>query len=223
MIVGLGEAGSVAHVTSSGAVVKNKAGKTTKIVLPPMEIKGRVPAPKKAAAAVSSPAVAAAPALKFPISPRTSLMVAGGALLLWWAAGQGYLKALGIGRGRRTARNPRRSRRRRRGGRYAKNPGRPVRSFDPDVQKAIKFRKDFHWGYGAKAVSTRSLSPTPRTLVQLGKLQAVTYNTKKKGERANFFVHDFEGSQPILAMDIRNKKLHIIGGSYTVTDDGITG
>jgi hypothetical protein len=51
----------------------------------------------------------------------------------------------------------------------------------------------------------------------------VTYRTKKRGETATLFEHEFEGRRPWLAMDIENKRLHLLGGSYTVTDRGITG
>lgn len=51
----------------------------------------------------------------------------------------------------------------------------------------------------------------------------MTYRTKKRGEAAQLFEHEFEGRKPWLSMDISNKRLHVLGGSYTVTADGITG
>jgi hypothetical protein len=59
--------------------------------------------------------------------------------------------------------------------------------------------------------------------VKLGELHSVTYRTHKKGETARLFEHEFEGSRPWLAMDVENKRLHVLGGTYTVTDAGITG
>lgn len=59
--------------------------------------------------------------------------------------------------------------------------------------------------------------------VKLGELHSLTYRTHKRGEKAQLFEHEFEARRPILAMDIDNKRLHLLGGGYTVTADGITG
>jgi len=67
------------------------------------------------------------------------------------------------------------------------------------------------------------VSPLPKVAVKLGELHSVTYRTKKRGEAAELFEHEFEGRKPWLSMDIKNKRLHVLGGSYTVTADGITG
>lgn len=120
--------------------------------------------------------------------------------------------------------------RKRGGGKRARNPkeeggggGRRLRHRDPDVQKAIDFREAFHWGIPARTVAKRKIYPRPRVLVELGRVHSITYKTKKRGETARLFEHEFEGALPTLGMDIRNKRLHFVGGSYTVTDDGITG
>lgn len=94
---------------------------------------------------------------------------------------------------------------------------------DPLVRKAARFRREFHWGIPARKLSRRKISDPPKVAVELGELSAVTYKTKKRGETANFFQHEFEARKPRLVMDVRNKKLHIVGGGYTVTADGITG
>lgn len=91
------------------------------------------------------------------------------------------------------------------------------------LERARKFRKDFHWGIAGRKVVRRKVNEPPRVGTQLGELTAVVYRTKKRGEEANFFHHDFEGRKPKLVMDIENKKLHIVGGDYDVTADGITG
>lgn len=91
------------------------------------------------------------------------------------------------------------------------------------VQKARKFRKEFHWGIPAKKISRRKVSKRPKVLTELGEMTEVTYKTHKRGEKARFFTHDFEGKKPTLAMDIENERLHIVGGDYTVKADGITG
>ncbi len=70
---------------------------------------------------------------------------------------------------------------------------------------------------------TRRASKTPDVAVKLGSVHSITYRTKKRGEAAQLFEHEFEGRRPWLAMDVDNKRLHFLGGSYTVTADGITG
>lgn len=94
---------------------------------------------------------------------------------------------------------------------------------DELLERARKFRKDFHWGISGRKVVRRKVSEPPRVAAKLGELTAVIYRTKKRGESAQFFHHDFEGRKPKLVMDIESKKLHIVGGDYDVTADGITG
>ena len=68
------------------------------------------------------------------------------------------------------------------------------------------------------------VSPTPKVLAQLGRLEAVVYSTAKHGRRSAHYEHSFGETgkrKPMLAMDPRNKRLHVIGGDYTVTDRGI--
>lgn len=91
------------------------------------------------------------------------------------------------------------------------------------MEKARKFREEFHWGLPARAIVKRAVHKQPEVAVKLGELHAVTYRTKKKGEKIQLFEHHFEGKKPWLAMDVDNKRLHLLGGSYTVTADGITG
>src|SRR3712207_5961626 len=61
---------------------------------------------------------------------------------------------------RRRRRSKRKAAKRRKGERIARNP----RHRDPDVQKAIDFRKDFHWGYPARRVSKERVYPRPRAM-----------------------------------------------------------
>lgn len=91
------------------------------------------------------------------------------------------------------------------------------------MQKAIDFRREFHWGIPARRLKRRKVSPEPKVLTELGELVSVTYRTRKRGESAQFFEHEFEGRKPRLGMDVRNKRLHLVGGTYTVTKEGITG
>jgi len=115
-------------------------------------------------------------------------------------------------RDRQTTRNP---------GKRRENRG-PTHS-DPDVQKALDFRRDFHWGIPARGIKTMRFSADPKVGVQLGQVAEITYKTNKRGEKAKFFTHDFEGPLPKLVMDVKTKRLHLVGGGYTVTADGITG
>jgi len=94
---------------------------------------------------------------------------------------------------------------------------------DPRIADAAEFRQAFHWGYPTKRIVSRRVSPPPEVAVKLGTLHSVTYQTKKKGESARLFEHEFEGKKPWLAMDIENKRLHLLGGDYTVNSRGIVG
>jgi hypothetical protein len=91
------------------------------------------------------------------------------------------------------------------------------------VQRAIDFRRDFHWGIPARRITRRTVSPAPRVLTELGELVSVVYRTRKRGEPVELYEHEFERRRPRLTMDIKNKRLHVVGGQYTVTPDGITG
>lgn len=133
-----------------------------------------------------------------------------------FAADYVFRKLPGMG-GRRLATNPK--------GRKRSARARMVGGDDDDelVEKARKFRKDFHWGIPGKKITRRKVAKRPKVLTELGEMTEVTYKTHKRGEKARFFTHDFEGKKPRLAMDIENKRLHVVGGDYTVTADGITG
>jgi hypothetical protein len=118
------------------------------------------------------------------------------------------------------------------GGKLVKNPKgrRRKRAFlvggDDDrdlVERAAEFGEKFHWGIKGRQTRRAKVPKAPRVLTKLGELTEVTYKTKKRGESAEFFTHDFEEGKPTLAMDIENERLHIVGGDYTVEADGITG
>lgn len=70
---------------------------------------------------------------------------------------------------------------------------------------------------------SRKLSPRPKVATELGQLVAVTYRTVKGGEKAEW-EHEFGengGKLPRLVVDPKTKRLHIVGGDYTVTSAGI--
>jgi hypothetical protein len=73
-------------------------------------------------------------------------------------------------------------------------------------------------------VARVKVSSTPRELAQLGQLEAVVYSTRKHGARHAHYEHQFGETgkrKPTLAMDPRTKRLHVVGGAYTVTGRGI--
>ena len=72
-------------------------------------------------------------------------------------------------------------------------------------------------------ITRRKVSPAPKVLTELGELVSVVYRTRKRGESSEYFEHEFEDRRPRLGMDIKNRRLHVLGGAYTVTADGITG
>jgi len=52
----------------------------------------------------------------------------------------------------------------------------------------------------------------------------VVYSTAKHGAKHAHYEHSFGEtgkSKPILAMDPKSKRLHVVGGAYTVTRRGI--
>jgi len=82
----------------------------------------------------------------------------------------------------------------------------------------------FHWGRLPKRAVKVRTAPKPRELVELGKLEAVTYSTKKGDEGLQHYEHAFGedgGKKPVLAMDPDTDRLHVVGGDYRVEDRGI--
>jgi len=93
----------------------------------------------------------------------------------------------------------------------------------PKLKRAMERYKEFHWGDEADRVVRKKISKPPRVAVKLGKLVSVAYETHKGGEHATW-EHEFGedgGKRPDLVMDAASKRLHIVGGSYDVTPDGI--
>lgn len=91
------------------------------------------------------------------------------------------------------------------------------------LDRALEFYRDFHWGEEPSRIVKRKIPKPPRVAVKLGKLDSVVYSTRKDGESATW-EHEFGeegGKKPDLVMDMDNKKLHIIGGTYDVQPAGI--
>jgi hypothetical protein len=193
---GLADIGTMGTAALQRAEARTVAPRRKVVRLPPLTIKGRVPKVATAPAAPSAP-----PATPWHRRPETWIVAGIAAAGLYFAT---------------------------RGGARVSNPGssrrqRDIWHPDPEVRKAIAFRREFHWGYGARGLKRMNVSPAPRAGVQLGEVAEITYRTRKKGEVAQLFCHEFEGPRPRLVMDVRNKRLHLVGGGYTVTADGITG
>jgi len=90
--------------------------------------------------------------------------------------------------------------------------------------EAEDFYRRFHWGHEAKRAIPVKVPKTPRTLVQLGRLEAVEYSTNKKGDGPSVYRHKFGeegGRRPRLAVDVESRRLHVVGGDYTVEERGI--
>lgn len=82
----------------------------------------------------------------------------------------------------------------------------------------------FHWGRRPSRAIRVKTSPRPRELVEIGKLEAVTYSTMKGDEGLQHYEHMFAdkgGRKPRLAFDPKTDRLHIVGGGYKVEDRGI--
>jgi len=148
-----------------------------------------------------------------------------GLAVLAFGADYAYRHFFKGGGGRLLATNPKGRRRRVRVARLVEGDDDDVDDMESDlVERAREFREKFHWGIPGRKVRRRKVASPPRVATKLGELVNVTYKTKKRGEKAQHFIHEFGeegGRRPTLAMDIENKKLHIVGGDYDVTADGI--
>lgn len=91
------------------------------------------------------------------------------------------------------------------------------------LDHAARLFRGFHDGDASRRTERARLSPPPKALVKLGRLDAIVYSTHKGGERATW-EHEFGETgkaRPTLAMDAETRRLHIVGGAYDVEDRGI--
>jgi hypothetical protein len=79
----------------------------------------------------------------------------------------------------------------------------------------------FHWGNPPKRIRKVRLSKRPRVLVEIGELVAVTYRTAKGATRRDDWIHEHSRPRPRLAYDAETGALHIVGGAYRITEEGI--
>lgn len=118
-------------------------------------------------------------------------------------------------KGRKAGRKPSRSRRR--GGRARRTP-------NHSGELARAKRTALMWNEfpatGSRRVKVRSLK-IPKHLVKLGDLDAVVYRSKKYGGKPKLYEHRFKRPLPVLTSDPDGRAMHIVGGGYTITGDGI--
>jgi hypothetical protein len=116
--------------------------------------------------------------------------------------------------------------------RHAANPARRSRRRrssipnSPEAQKAAREWQAFHWGREPKSARRMRVPDAPETLVKLGDLESVVYKTRKGSEPVTHYHHEFAeggGRKPTLAMDPRTRRLHVVGGTYSVGWRGIVG
>jgi hypothetical protein len=83
--------------------------------------------------------------------------------------------------------------------------------------------REFHWGdEPTEIISANLYVPSAgETLVVLGKLRRVDYETTKAGELAVFW-HEFSRPTPYLCAGPRGS-LHVVGGRYRIEPRGIVG
>ena len=95
--------------------------------------------------------------------------------------------------------------------------------------RGVKFFEDFHSSYGPKGHRpgvrrARGVPPRPSILAELGELEAVTYRANKGDGKLVSYEHMFGeegGRRPVLAADVDRKRLHVLGGDYTIEPRGI--
>lgn len=132
-------------------------------------------------------------------------LIAGAAALTWLLEPRGGARVV--------RRNPRRGR------------SVPLDS-SPELSRAAREWESFHWGRSATKATRVKVPARPETLVKLGDLVSVTYRTRKGDEPVTHYEHEFAeegGKKPTLALDPRTRRLHVVGGTYTVGWRGIIG
>lgn len=95
---------------------------------------------------------------------------------------------------------------------------------NPTANNARRLYRELHWGLDAPRMRRVRVDRQPKALAELGKLESVTYATHKKGDGPSSYTHEFGeegGKRPSLAVDVKSKRLHIVGGDYRVERRGI--
>jgi hypothetical protein len=100
------------------------------------------------------------------------------------------------------------------------------RSLRRNPDELDDFYRETHWGMNPTRRRRTEISDLPRRLVEMGALEAVIYTTRKGGRKLADYIHHFgeDGkARPRLAVDPKNRRLHIVGGGYDVRPEGIVG
>jgi hypothetical protein len=98
-------------------------------------------------------------------------------------------------------------------------PGDPFLSA---LRRAGNLFRDFH-NFAAGPTFLYRLRPKPRVLVRLGWLKGLIYSSDRgQCGRPRTFIH-FMRTPPVLATNPEGNQLHILGGRYRVTRNGIVG
>jgi hypothetical protein len=95
---------------------------------------------------------------------------------------------------------------------------------NPARNRAAALYRELHWGIKPRRMRKVRVEGQPKALAELGKLEAVTYATTKRGDGPSSYTHTFGeegGARPSLAVDTKTRRLHIVGGDYRVESRGI--
>lgn len=111
--------------------------------------------------------------------------------------------------------NPTRRKSSRPARRAKRNPGGELER----AKRTAKMWNEFD-ATGARKVKVRS-RVIPRHLVKLGDLDSVVYRSNKYGGKPKLYEHRFKRPLPVLTSDPDGRAMHIVGGGYKITGDGL--
>lgn len=76
-------------------------------------------------------------------------------------------------------------------------------------------------GKAPRHIVRLTLPKAPRSLIRIGKLRAVIYDTVRDG-KPETYIHRFKlQARPLFAASTDGRSLHIVGGRYDFTERGI--
>lgn len=95
------------------------------------------------------------------------------------------------------------------------------KEWDAVIDMFRKFHDFLPSGVDPVEVETRTI---PKILAALGRLEAVVYRSDKWGRPMTSYIHKFKAKdRPLLCTNADGTQLYIVGGSYKIEADGITG
>lgn len=101
---------------------------------------------------------------------------------------------------------------------------RPMRRVNPatELERAKRTSKMWNEFPATRVKRLRVPSRTiPKHLVQLGQLHTVVYRSNKYDGKYKLHEHRFKRPLPVLTSDPDGRTMHIVGGGYSITGDGI--